>query len=64
MSYLYDLGKPWLFGVPNKIVWDTGMQPFNTHKTWAVPGKSGQMGSLCIHVNKDFLNILQQRELK
>lgn len=38
------LGKPGLFGFPNK--------PFNTHTTGAVQEKSGRMGSLSIHVDK------------
>jgi hypothetical protein len=64
MSSVYDWENTRLFGVPNQIVWVTETQSFNAHKTWALPGKLGRMESPRIHVNTEYLNILQQRELK
>ena len=34
------------FGVPNRILWDTGRQLFKTHKTGTVSEKRGRMESL------------------
>ena len=39
MSYFRDLGKAGTLGVPNRILWDTGTEPYKTHKTETVPRK-------------------------
>ena len=44
--YFYDLENPGAFGVQNRILLDSGTEPFKTHKTGNVQGKPGQMGVL------------------
>jgi hypothetical protein len=48
MLYFYDTEKPGIFGVPNRILRDTGTDVFNIHKTETVPEKPEQMGSLLL----------------
>jgi len=42
-AYFYNLEKPGAFGVPNRILRNTGTELFKIRKTGGVPGKSGRM---------------------
>jgi hypothetical protein len=42
MSYFYGLKKPGTFGVPSRILRDTGTELFNPNKAGTVPRKHGK----------------------
>jgi hypothetical protein len=42
-TYFYNLENPGAFGVPNRILRNTGTELFRIRKTGGVPGKPGRM---------------------